>query len=136
MPLQRNSQLLNDLQDEWYKKLHDEGFRDIEDTSSPKAPLFRFHSFDLPSQEAQVRSERRSIYQLRIDSFANDPAFPEITLLMTKHWNSKFKAEDIEVIWTLHRDGFTERGIAAEMNCSKSCIHFLLQRMREWMKLI
>ena len=36
---------LRKVQEEWYKKLKDEGFEDIEDTSKPYTPLKAWHSF-------------------------------------------------------------------------------------------
>lgn len=131
-----NRQSLSELQREWYEKLKQDGFIDIEDSSDPSGQLKEWHSFKFISLSSQIRKTKRSQYQLQIDSFANDPSFVEVTILMTKHWNSRFKALDVELIWTLHRDGLTERGIASEMKCSKSCIHFLLERMREWMSLV
>lgn len=134
----RNKTLFNELQAEWYKKLNDEpdGFKDIENTKNPDSPLIEWHSFKYTSEQAQLRMAKRSEYQNQIDSFANDPAFPEILVLMVKHGNNLFEEPGIEKIWSLHRQGVTERTIAIEMGCSKTCIHVMLIRMREWMKLI
>ncbi len=109
---------------------------DIENTTDPDAPLLEWHSFKFVSLKSQIRREKRSAYQHKIDSFANDPQFSEIIGLMLKHGNNRFNHAQIETIWTLHRDGVAERKIAHEMGCSKSCIHFLLKRITEWMKLV
>lgn len=133
-----SSQAFNDLREEWYEKLSESGFTDIEVVlpGNEDTALVRFHSFDLLLEGAQARREKRSPYQSQIDLFANDPQFPEILRLIVKHGNSKFSTRQIEYVWSMHRDGITERRIASEMKVSQSCIHFLLKRMRAWMKLI
>lgn len=128
----------NKLKQEWYQKLKDSGFEDIENTHLEDHPLIRYHSyfFKRKSREVEVRVERGSGYREKIDSFANDPAFSEIVLLMVRHGNSRFAQEEIESIWQMHRSGSSERVIANSMGCSKSCIHFILERMRAWMRLV
>ena len=125
-----------ELEREWAQRLRDAGFRDIEDIRYPDRPLLRWHSFDFVSESSQERKERRTAYQLRVDVFTNDPQFNEIVLLMVKHGNSRFDRFGIEWIWGRHREGWSERRIAEDLKCSKSCIHYLLCRMREWMGLL
>lgn len=129
-----STQAFNELREKWYEKLSQDGFTDIERIKDDT--LEEWHSFKFVSITSQIRREKRSQYQLQIDCFANDPQFHEVLRLIVKHGNSKFTVRQIEYIWTMHRDGVTERGIAREMRCSQSCVHFLLKRMREWMKLI
>lgn len=146
----------------WYDRLRESGFEDIEDVGSTPhsrkitAPVYRkrsmgvtqdfkqsdgdvplkdWHSFSFTSIESQMRKQAREVYQAQIDTFANSPEFPEIIALMVRHGNNLYDTQGIERIWDLHRNGITERGIALEMSCSQSCIHFMLKRMREWMKL-
>lgn len=133
MPPERVRPSLEELTTYWNKRLEESGFRDIEESDSS---LKEWHSFKFISISSQLRQSKRSGYQLQIDSFANDPQFTEILKLMVKHGNSRFSEVQVETIWTMHRDGLTERRIALEMNSTKSCIHFLLQRMKEWMNLI
>lgn len=129
-------QLFSEIQAIWYEKLERSGFEDIETPNDRDGALKEWHSFKFVSLKAQLRKEKLSAYQLQIDSFANDPAFPEILKLMTKHGHNKFDSLGLETIWTMHRQGMTERRIAFEQKVSQSCIHFLLKRMREWMRLV
>lgn len=132
----KGDQAFNDLQSQWNEKLRSEGFDDIEDTTKDDRPLKEWHSFKFLSYKAQIRQKKREGYQHQIDTFANDPQFFEILRLLGSHGNSKFSEANLEHIWHLHRAGDTERSIAKQMECSQSCIHFLLKRFKEWMKLI
>ena len=129
--MQKGPRPPNDLVREWYAKL--EGFTDIEDENGE---LKAWHSVRFLQAGVLAQKARRSAYQLQIDNFANNPEFHEILKLIVKHGNSRFDARGIEYIWTMHRDAVTERRIAQEMKCSKSCIHFLLRRIRSWMTLM
>lgn len=133
MPPERIHPSLEELTRYWNERLEESGFHDIEE---PDQSLKEWHSFKFISISSQVRQSKRSDYQRRIDDFANDPQFPEILKLMVKHWNSKFTELQVESIWSMHRGGLTERAIAVEMTCSKTCIHYLLRRLKEWMNLI
>ncbi len=127
-----NSQAFSDLKTEWYEKLQGSGFEDIECGEN----LIVWHSTAFQKPSAILRSEKQAQYQARIDSFANDPQFVDIVFKMSRELNVLFTSEGIEYIWTLHREGRSERNIAEEMECSKSCIHYMLKRLREWMNLI
>lgn len=131
----QGNQAFNDLRDEWYDRIKSEGFEDIEDTSNPDGPLKEWHSFKFVSMRAQTRKVSRSGYQDQIDSFANAPEFPEIVKLIVKHGNSRFTEAQVEQIWTLHRNGWSERKIGKEVDRSNVSIHFLLRRIRQWMRL-
>lgn len=128
------SQAFSELRKEWYAKL--EGFSDIERFGCPDESLMVWHSTEFLDPLSRQRSAAREEYKLKIDAFANDHQFPEILVKMTSHFNSKFSPAGVEEIWTLHREGRSERNIADQMMCSRSCITFLLRRMREWMHLI
>jgi hypothetical protein len=131
-----DTQTFSDVEAEWYDKLKTSGFEDIEKTSDPNRPLTRWHSFDLVSERLQNRKITWEVYERRVEIFTNSKDFTEIINLICKHGNSIFGEVEITSIWEMHRNGHTERGIAAEMECSKSCIHFLLHRIRAWMKLV
>lgn len=126
----------NELEKLWYERIRFEaGFDDIENLSDPDRGLMIWHSSNFLKPEVALRAAKRSHYQDQIDTFANDPTFLEITELMVRHGNSRFGQAQVEHIWELHRNGQSQRRIAIEMGCSKSCIHFMLERMREWMRL-
>lgn len=136
MNKRKGSPTFKEIEAFWYEKLKSTGFVDIENTADPERPLNVWHSFKYTSKTAQIRKERRAIYQQRIDIFAQSREFSEIINLIVKHGNSRFSNAQVTAIWDMHRHGITERGIAAEMDCSKSCIHFLLHRIKAWMKLV
>ena len=119
----------------WYKKLKDEGFEDIENVKDKDRPLVEWHSFKFTSESTQIRKIKRSPYQMQIDLFANHPDLNQILTLIVKHGNSLFDEVGVRQIWDMHRIGVTERQIAKEMHCSHSCIHFMLRRIRDWMKI-
>lgn len=133
---QKRQTPFSELENFWYKKLKDEtGFIDIENNQDPDRPLIEWHSFKFTSEETQNRKIKRTPYQIQIDLFANHPGFEDILAIIVNHGNSLFDEVGVKQIWDLHRQGITERGIAKEMHCSQSCIHFMLRRIREWMKL-
>lgn len=126
-----------DLEREWTQRLIDSGFRDIENTNLPERPLIQWHSFDLVSEATQSRKRRRDEFTEKAQSLANNPQFQEILELMVKHGNSRFDRFGIEFVWERHvSQGWSERRLAEHLSVSKSCIHFILVRMREWMNLI
>jgi hypothetical protein len=134
--MKRSKKLFSEVQAHWYQKLKDSGFKDIENTKDNARPLLEWHSFKFIADNVQVRKAKRESYQIQIDLFANHQSLDEIARLLAKHGNCLFDAEGIKEIWDLHRHGMTERWIAGEMKCSQSGIHFLLRRMREWMRLL
>lgn len=119
----------------WYQKLEDAGFEDIEQPFKQGEPLLIWHSLEFAKPSALLRQEKRSRYQTQIDAFANSPEFPEILILMTRHGNNLFDSDEIENIWEFHRNGLSMRAIAYKMDCSKTCVLYLLRRMKEWMSL-
>lgn len=120
----------------WYEKLEEEGFNDIEELSNSEYVLKDYHCRRFQSEETLAKIAKRSRYYEAVSIFTNSPDFPEIVRLMVRHRNNLYSALQVEKIWDMHREGATERGIASEMGCSQSCIHFMLKRMREWMSLI
>lgn len=136
MGIQVKGTAFSQLEIEWYQKLKESGFEDIENHLSPDRPLKRWDSFKFVSVTFNERKIVRTQYQIKIDTFANDPSFPEVIQVMVKHWNNRFDTLGLEKIFELHRLGHSERDIASQMNCSKSCIHYMLKRIEEWMKLI
>ena len=126
----------SELESEWYGRLEASGFEDIERVKEPDRPLTRWHSFDLTSKSAQTRKLKWEAYEERLNTFTNSRDFLEIINLICKHGNNRFNEEQVVYIWEMHCKGHTERQIAAEMSASQPGIHFLLVRIRSWMKLV
>jgi len=125
-----------DLQDLWYKRIKQKGFIDIENTKLPSCPLKKWDSFTIPSERFQIIKNSKSLYQQEIENFHNHPEFKEICKSIVKHGNSKFKAIEIEIIWSMHVEGYTQRRIAKEFKKAKSRIDDVIKGLREWMSLI
>lgn len=125
-----------DLQAQWYEKLREEGYLDIENTNHPSRPLKEWHSFKMTSQRFQIIQANRSQYQKQIDDFINHPDFAEACRLMVKHGNCKFKQSEVMLIWELHTKGYTTRKIARQVGRVKSRVDDVLKGLREWMKIL
>lgn len=124
---------LKELELIWYAKLKEQGFEDIENTGITTRPLKDWHSFKFIDESSQARQKTRSEYQKKADDFINREDLKEICLLIVKHGNNTLTAVQIESIWELHLQGFTERGIAHYLKRSKTCIHGVIERVRTWM---
>lgn len=125
-----------DLEHEWYQVLKDSGYLDIEDTSNINRPLKEWHSFKMVSERFQEIKDDKSQYQRQIDEFYNHPSFPDICKTMVKHGNCKFEDWEVKLLWGLHVEGVTTRGISVHINRAKSSVHDILKGLREWMKLL
>lgn len=130
--------LLTQLEKIWYERLKAEGFCDIESLSHPDRKLKDFHSlhFHRRSLKFEQRMQKTKEYIQRCDDFANHPRFPAVLESLSRHGNAIFTAYGISHVWDLHRTGQSDREIALEMAVSKSCITFLLKRLRKWMELL
>lgn len=127
---------LKEVQKKYYSLLKKQGFKDIEDESFPDRPLKDWHNKKFSSDKAMQKMAIRKEYQKLIDDFTNSKDFGEICVLMTKHGNCRFVPQDIKDIWELStQKGMTERSIAKQFKRSKLCIHSILERLREWMKI-
>jgi hypothetical protein len=125
-----------DLQTQWYKKLEDQDFLDIENTKHPNRPLKEWHSFKMTAERFQIIRAKNSEYQGQIEDFLNNPAFEEACKSMIKHGNCKFKIEEVHLIWELHVQGETTRSIGKKLGRVKSRIDGIIDGLREWMKLV
>jgi hypothetical protein len=130
--------LFTELEQAWYERLRLEGFEDIEAVQNPDRPLRQWHSLLFRRKSQQYVYQKYTIeeYVRKADDFANNPQFPHITQTLSRHGNCLFTAHGIAAIWDLHRMGKSERAIATQMDCSRSCITFLLRRLRRWMELL
>lgn len=125
---------LKDAQDEWYAKLKANGFQDIEDVSKPDRPLKAWHSQIFCTERSRIRKLQRENYNRMIDNFINSRSINEICELIVEHGNSSIGPAKVKRILEDHRDGLSERKIAAKRRVGKKCVHLTLEKVRAWMK--
>ena len=127
------------LEREWYQRLKNSGFRDIEDTNweSPSHRLLReWHSTLFCRAEKVAAKESREAYQAQIDYLLNHENFLEICALVTQFKSNRGKnvtAEQAARVWELHADGMTEYEIGRLLGINRNTIHSLLVRFTKWM---
>ena len=129
------TQALRDLQDKWYQVLKQEGFNDIEDYQRADRPLLEWHAFKYISPRSQQRQQSYLEYEEKIEAFIRSESFDDVFLFITNHWNSS-KTDEAKQIWDLYLQGWTERRIANHINRSKTCVHQVLWRILEWVKVL
>lgn len=125
-----------DLEAHWYQKLANRGFEDIEDIKDPNRRLIYWHSLRFCNEDALLRQRKIEKYTIRLDSLINHEALPEICIAICKHGNSILTPNKVRMIIEYHAGGDTEREIAEKMKCSKKCIHVVIFKVREWMKIL
>lgn len=130
------SRLTREIEAHWYAVLKTNGFEDIEDTSNPDRPLREWHSRKFLNESYRARHRETFKYFEQFDEFINNDTLYELCCLVAKHGNSTLWPEDVKDILDLHQDGWTERGIAREINRGKKCVHLTLKKAREWMKIV
>lgn len=86
-----------ELQNHWYQKLKENGFNDIEDTSSPREMLKSWHSTLFIHRYEKERFTARQQY------------FEIVTQFLHSH---EFESELEREIWFLHSEGKSLREIA------------------------
>lgn len=91
----RSQDDLKALKKEWYLKLKEEGFRDLENVSHPDSPLIDFVKHKFRRVTIDNLEETREYY-----SKAKE-------LLQTYCFDNETQKE----IWSLHSDGFSKRKI-------------------------
>lgn len=97
-----------ELQAEWYQKLADAGFEDIEDVRRSDAPLKSWHDYRF-RQAADVRVETTRAYYERAQVLLHEGRFPTAT-----HRR----------IWELHCTGLSNRKIAAAISRDPGLTHY------------
>lgn len=138
------------LQREWYAKLREAGFDDIEASEDRimGRPLKKwttsFHEAnkDIPGF-CDVQPEYTSIASsfpegryTKEEAFLEREDFLSICESICRHGNRKVRAIDIKILWIHYCDGQTHRQIARKMNTSKQTVARILSRIQEWMELL
>lgn len=129
-----NKKELKQLEKKWYDKLKKEGFVDIEDTTKEERPLKEYHSFQFVSEDFVRRREKKAPYQEQIEEFRFRPVFKEICSSIGK--STSFSRTKLMLLFEMHVEGKTEREIANAFGCSKTKVHKILEKFRQWMNLV
>ncbi len=113
---------LRALQKEWYQRLKDEGFRDIE--CKNQRFLKHWHSRHFFDHYSPEQIEERLSYYRQIDHFLY-------------HYEA-FQSDQEQEIWRLHAEGYSRRKIALHLQLqgvkiSDSSIQIILTRLTEIM---
>lgn len=95
-----------DLRNEWYQKLKESGFEDIENTKHKEEPLKNWDSIYFQKKPVAERRLQRADY------------FYEATHMMVElHQCPVFLINTIDrIAWQLHSDGLSFREIARQLN--------------------
>lgn len=123
------------LEREWYDRLKASGFDDIEDTEKRNRPLKEYHSFYFPSADSEIRRAKRMPYQAQVDNLRHSTMFKEVSGLIRASIQG-FTKKEVQMIWEMHCEGKTERAIASTLSCSKTKIHKILEKYRQWLNLV
>ena len=106
---------LKKLQKIWYDKLAEEGFNDIEDTSTERRPL---KNWDVNFFRNQGYEAIITKHTTTLDYFKHAEA------LLEKY---QFKNDGHRLVWELHCKGFKEREIAELVGIyKKSMVHHII----------
>lgn len=139
------------LQSEWYAKLKQHGFEDIESPEEPmgrERPLKKWStSFyesnqalpgfcDVQTEYAPIASSFPEGRYSEEEAFMEREDFLSICESVCCHGNRKLRAIDIRVLWVRHCDGQTHRQIARHMKTSKPTVTRIIKKIQEWMALL
>lgn len=105
------------LQREWYQKLKDTGFQDIEVYSGGEQNRYRTNSGWIEKMGAERFLIKRDYYILA-GHFLHD---------------HDFKSEGEKEIWSLHSDGKTIRSIAKALEMRSCQVFLVIKRLRKKM---
>lgn len=134
-----------DLQKEWYDKLEQEGFVDIEDARFEGRPLKKWSSavtaaFFMEKRwlrpgEGIVGGFPEPIFTQE-EALLNREDFQTICISICRHRNRKLTPDDVRSLWVFYCEGETQRGIAKKINTSKRTVTRIIAVFKEWMKLL
>lgn len=112
------------LQNKWYQKLKEEGFKEIEDTDSPKEFLKSWHSHYFFHRYSADEIQEGQDYFRMCDDF---------------YWRyASFKNKTEKEIWRLHSEGYSRRKIAIlllqqKKQISDSSVQIILSKLKKIM---
>lgn len=75
-------------------------------------------------------------YYIQLDNLLNHNEWDSICRSFIKHGNNSLTVNKVKMVLELHANGNTERGIAFKVKCGKKCVHTIIWKAREWMKIL
>lgn len=105
---------LKKLQSKWYRKLAKSGFKDIEDTNSPREMLKTWDSlYFLERYEPEAFKEKQRYYELAVQ-------------FLETHMFETSKQKDV---WSMWANGASIRAIAKKKRVAPSTIHIIIKNL-------
>ena len=119
------SKELKRLQKEWYKKLKDDGFEDIEymDKNQDPQEWLKGNSKFSPMYDDQM-----AVIEAEVDHSCTEDYFRAAADLL---FEGIFDTEEDRYVWEMHSNGATLRGIAKEIGCSHPRILRIVNKYRK-----
>ena len=132
------------LEREWYSRLKDEGFPEIEDVEARDRPLVRwtssfYHSHKELFTEEAFGNGDSSFPEKRFtqdEQYLFKPEFMMVCESISRHKNCSLHAEKIVLLWEKHCDGISNRAIAVEFGVSEASIRRFIAKVNSWMRLL
>lgn len=139
-----------EIQAEWYGKLAQEGFKDLEDTSNPERPLRRWSGTSWRMEYVGVQGD--IVYHSK-NAFKNTSPWPEnpfryqedlfyhpdvlsICDSICKHGNHSLKPIQVKLILEYQLQGMTCRDIGIMLGIGYVTVFRVQKKILEWAKLI
>lgn len=107
------------LRDEWYAKLKQSGFDDIEDVNSPREMLKQWHSIWFHTTSDPLHFKCKHRYFRMAEQFLN---------------NFRFRSHIEKKIWSLHVEGLSLREIGSEVGLNKDKVNKIVLRFKKTMR--
>lgn len=135
------------LQTEWYRRLEETGFTDIEDHTHSDKPLKKWSGvssenlsiIDIvvtqPAEKEIVSSFPEPIFTEEEKLF-HHPNFDSICNEICSHYNHKLTGPLIAQVWDLYINGSAERVIAQTLAINDSAVHRTIKKLTEYMNLM
>lgn len=107
------------LRTQWYQKLKDSGFEDIEDTHSPNEYLNAWHSSYFQTRYDRDEFEEKREYYDRARSYLEEQMQTIEYLIFSKQID--------RLIWELYSEGMSLRQIAKALNTNKDKVQKIVK---------
>ena len=137
---------LKRLQAEWYERLKQDGFEDIEDTSLDERPLKRWSGavsldgkqkpvcdlFGFQDPGTEIQSSFPSKRYGKEEALLNHAEFDDICSSVCGHGNHRLVASQVKEIWELYLEGKTNRAISKETKVNHVTVYRTITSLTEW----
>lgn len=119
----RPAKSFKSLQTEWYKKLKDSGFNDIEQdednlTQWSSSKIYRGQNNGASFEDAMLKREMTTEYYRLAGQFLHEHVF---------------KNDKEKLIWRLHSEGLSLRDISATLKSNKDAVHAIVKPLAKIM---